>query len=552
MWTYTVVVLYLFITAWLGWRGYRGTRTALDYLVAGRGVHPYIMAMSYGATFISTSAIIGFGGAAAVFGMGLLWLVFANIFVGIFLAFILFGDRTRRMGYNLEAHTFPELMGNRFDSRFIQGFSGVVIFLFMPLYTSVVIIGAAKFIATSFGLDYQVALFGFSTLIAVYVIMGGLKGVMYTDAFQGSIMLVGMLFLLFFTYRMLGGVTASHRALADLAPLAREVFPGTGQQGWASFPLFGSRFWWVMVSTLIMGVGIGVLAQPQLAVRFMTVRSRRELNRAILIGGIFILVVVGVVYVVGALTNVYFFRQAGRASIQAAAGDVDEIIPLFISQALPGWFGVLFLLTLISAAMSTISSQFHAVGTSIGRDFFEKSLRRGRGAGSIAVTRLGILAGIVFSVFLGYWLERRFGGTGTAIIARGTAIFFGICAAAFLPMYAGGLLTRRITRSGAIAGMLSGLGSALFWLLFMHLKESSALLLCRELFGRDSLVEGVRTGFIVWDQVDPICVALPLSLLVTVGVSLATSPPPAAHLARCFAGVGRKRSPGRRPGPEPS
>ena len=61
-----VVLLYLFLVVYLGWLGYSRTKTAADYLIAGRKIHPFVMAMSYGATFISTSAIVGFGGAAAL------------------------------------------------------------------------------------------------------------------------------------------------------------------------------------------------------------------------------------------------------------------------------------------------------------------------------------------------------------------------------------------------------------------------------------------------------------------------------------------------------
>ena len=86
------------------------------------------MALSYGATFISTAAIVGFGGTAGIYGMGLLWLTFLNILVGIFIAFVFFGKRTRKMGHNLGALTFPEFLSKRFDSRFIQYFSGIVIF----------------------------------------------------------------------------------------------------------------------------------------------------------------------------------------------------------------------------------------------------------------------------------------------------------------------------------------------------------------------------------------------------------------------------------------
>ncbi len=108
-----VLVIYLAATIFLGWLGWKQTKSTSDFMVGGRRTHPYVMAISYGATFISTSAIVGFGGQAANLGLGLLWLTFLNILFGIFLAFILFGKRTRAIGHNLDAHTFPELLGKR-------------------------------------------------------------------------------------------------------------------------------------------------------------------------------------------------------------------------------------------------------------------------------------------------------------------------------------------------------------------------------------------------------------------------------------------------------
>ena len=199
--------------------------------MAGRKIHPFVMAMSYGATFISTSAIVGFGGAAGVFGMGLLWLTFLNIFVGIFIAFVFFGARTRAMGHHLDAHTFPELLGRRYDSKFIQVFSGLVIILFMPLYTGVVLMGAAKAVEVRTGTPYAAALLFFSAIVALYVIMGGLKGVMYTDALQGTIMFVAMIVILLLTYSKLGGVVEAHQRLTDLASHLPEKLVKGGPPG---------------------------------------------------------------------------------------------------------------------------------------------------------------------------------------------------------------------------------------------------------------------------------------------------------------------------------
>ena len=206
------------------------------------------MALAYGSTFISTSAIVGFGGAAALFGMGLLWLTLLNIFFGIFVAFVVFGRATRRIGAELDAHTFPELLGRRFRSRFIQGFAGVTIALLMPLYAAAVLIGGARFVEVQLSLDFKLALFVFAAIVVSYVLFGGLKGVVYTDAFQGALMIVGMIFLLFATYASVGGVGA-HQALTDLAAQVPAGLLAQGHRGWTAMPALGSPIWWQLVST---------------------------------------------------------------------------------------------------------------------------------------------------------------------------------------------------------------------------------------------------------------------------------------------------------------
>ena len=634
-----VIVIYLGVTGYLGWLGYRRTKTAADYMVAGRQVHPFIMALSYGATFISTSAIVGFGGVAGMFGMGLLWLTFCNIFVGIFIAFVCLGGPTRRMGHHLNAHTFPELIGRRFQSKFIQVFAGLVIFVFIPLYAAAVLIGGGQFIATHFRIDYDVALLLLTVIVAAYVIMGGLKGVMYTDALQGSIMFIGMLILLIATYIQVGGVAEGHQQLTALGK-EPSLFGGIGFRGWTAMPEFGwgakvvgektnpdaYNLWWIIVSTITLGVGIGVLAQPQLVVRFMTVKSKKQLNRAALVGGVFILIMTGVAFTVGSLSNLYFAQEEeiigtivdrtpegkmdmvivkkekgiakdkegneidykalpcilihmdttgdgkanltliekgavppvmaitpkaeiiplgdGRVKVKPHATaymraltwdkelnmwmcNTEAIIPAFIKSAMPKWFGTLFLLTLLAAAMSTLSSQFHALGTAIGRDVFEQFTKPEKvdPNRTVVIVKVGILIGIIIAVIISYR------GSGGYIVARATAIFFGLCASAFLPTFVGGLFFKWVTRSGAIWSMIVGFIVTAFWLLFIKDTEARALGICHSLTGKHSLLLDTSN----WPVVDPIVIALPLSILVLIVVSLMTRKPDAAHLDKCFA-----------------
>ena len=516
------VLIYLACTFYVARLGYKKNSQTDGYMLAGRKVHPAIMALSYGAAFISTSAIIGFGGVAASLGMGLLWLVFMNIFFGIFIAFVVFGPRTRRMGLNLGSITYPEFIGKRFQSRFIQGFSGLLIAVFMPLYAASVLIGAGRFLETTLGINYNLALLIFTIIIASYVIKGGLLSVMYVDAMQGTLMLLGMAFLLVFTYSKLGGVVAAHQALTDMASLVPQALVDQGHRGWTAMPAFGSPIWWTMVSTIILGVGIGVLAQPQLAVRFMTVKDDRSLKRAVLVGGPFILMMAGVAYVVGALSNVYFYRTSGMISLQVAGGNTDLIMPQFLNQAMPETFVALFMLSLLAAAMSTAAAQFHTMGTSIGHDFYQQGLMNGKSTGTaVHATRLGIAFTILVSVALAYILP-------VSIIARATAMFMGLCTAAFLPLYIGALFWKRTSKAGATASLVVGTLSSLFWLIFVHAKEAVPLGICQAIFGKETLLAGT------WPLVDPILVATPLSLFTLIVVSLMTVPPSAEFLKKAY------------------
>ena len=524
-----VVLLYLMALGYLGYLGYRRSKTAEEYLVAGRDVHPYIMALSYGATFISTSAIVGFGGFAGMFGLSLLWLTFLNIFVGIFIAFVFLGGPTRRMGHRLGAHTFPELLGKRFNSRFVQVFAGLIIFIMMPIYAAGVLLGGVKFLGVQFNLTLHQGILLLSVIIALYVVAGGLRGVMYTDALQGSLMFVGMGALVIFAYNASGGFLAAHRELGSLASKVPEALQKGGIVGFDQMPKFDSPLWWVIVTSIVMGVGIGVLAQPQLAVRFMTVRSTKELNRACAIGGVFILAMTGGAFVVGALSNVYFFKEAGNIALVAVGGDPEQIIPKFINGAMPGWFGLLFLLSLLAAAMSTLSSQFHVMGTSIGRDVYEKGIRGKVVADRLTryVTQVGIATAIILTVIVA-WI---YAGTNVGIIARSTALFFALCASTFLPSFVLGLFWRRMNRVAAMSSMIVGFSFTALWVAFIQDKTSQALLVCEAIFKKVPLIDAHP-----WKNVDALIFALPLSFAVAVAVALFSRPMPDEHLDRCFRG----------------
>lgn len=502
-----LIIGYMAIMTGLAYYGYKKTTSEDDYLVGGRNINPTIMALSYGATFISTAALVGFGGVGSIYGMGLLWLAFLNIVLGIFVAFAVFGTRIRKLSLKLNATTFPMMLGKRYDSKFITVFSGAMIFIFMPAYTSVVLIGGARFLQQTLSLNFNFALVILAIIVGLYVVSGGIKAVMYTDAFGAILMLIGMIIFLTVTYIAVGGITGGHSALTALKTILPESLAAEGHQGWTSMPVLGSPMWWTLVSTIIIGVGIGVLAQPQLVMRSMTVKDDRALNRSVLVGGIFIFFMTAAAYMIGPLTNVYFMETVGQLAITVAGGNADLVIPIFIQEVMPPWFVYLFTLTLLSATITTVSSLIHLQATAFGEDIMKTLGIKMGFKKSTSVLRLGVIIGVLSAIILAFFLP---GG----IIARATALWFGICAAGFLPILIGALFWKRASKNGAIASMITGFTVSILGFVFLHVSESSALGISMALFGKDAALP------FPWTHIDPLIYSLPLSTLVFIVISI--------------------------------
>lgn len=520
-----IAAVFLLATFYLGWLGFRRTVSNEQFMVGGRKMNPIILSLSYGATFLSTSAIIGFGGVSAQLGMGTIWLMVLNILVGLIVAFLIFGKRTRKLGKELGALSFPDFLGRRFDSPFIQIFSAAIIIVGMPIYAAAVLLGGVNFIDASLEINRDMALLLLSLIVAIYVAYGGIVAVMYNDALQGAILFIGMALLLVFTYSTLGGVTAANQALTDMASdPGVGALAGAGMTGWTSFPSFGSPLWYTFVTTFILGVGIGALAQPQLAVRYMTADSSRSLNKAMMVGGVFILVIVGSAYTVGPLTNVYFYNEFGQTAMQYV-GNTDMVIPMFVNLVfenvfLGDIFVAVFLLALLCAALSTLSSLLHTMGSSAGYDIWRylharrvgvddpKTVMRGKDGGltkSMRASRISTMLMMVLVVVITYYMP-------ASIIAKATAIFMGFTAAALLPAYSHAIFSPMPNTRAATLSIVVGSLVWSFWAFFIHTSTSVNIGLCRAIFGTDSL------AVLPWTNIDPLIIGLPASALTLLAV----------------------------------
>ncbi len=520
-----MAVIFGIATAALAYYGYKNTRSSEQYMLGRNKTSPVIIALSYGATFLSASAIIGFGGQAAVHGMSILWLCFLNLFVGVIVAFIVFGPRTRRLGRKLGASTFADLLGKIYKSKGIRGFTAMLIIVMMPIYCAAVLKGAVNSLSVLTGLTayYDILLIALALIVALYVVYGGIIAVMYNDALQAGIMFVGMIVILIFTYLMFGGVGSANAQLSNLwdAGIIDQIGVLEGARGWTNFSEFGTPEWMLVVTTFLMGVGIGSLTQPQLVVRFMSARDDKTLYKSMVIGSIFMFVVVGAAYTIGPLSNIYFADEHLMGSyeyIRSMGLGTDFIIPQFLSEIFSSvtfgnLFLSLFLLALLSASISTLSALMHTIGVAGGYDMFtlakNRKLKEEKDSQSIRINRIFTMFVLVAVVVICYVMPND-------IIAKATSVFMGMTAAALLPTYTHGLYSKKPNAFAAKISMALGTVTYLIWALFMNAGTATFLPICKLITGSNVLFPGS-----VVSGIDAVIIALPISIIAMVIVLIA-------------------------------
>ena len=505
-----MAVLFIIATLALGYYGYRNTRDSDEFLLGKNKASPIIIALSYGATFLSASAVIGFGGQAAVHGASLMWLCFLNLALGVVFAFIVFGERTRQLGVKLGASTFADLLGKIYKSKGIRMFTAVIIIVMMPIYCAAVLKGGVNSLAVITGLDYNLMLLILSLVVALYVVYGGIIAVMYNDALQALVMLVGMVVIFAVTVGTLGWDAFGQLTELTISGAIQQTNVLPGANGWTEFPSIFSPEWWTVVSTFTLGVGIGALTQPQLAVRFMSSKDSRSLSKSMIIGCVFVFIIVGIAYTVGAMSNLYFFEEYGVNAIQHVTSGTDFIIPTFITDIFHGFtfgdlFVSLFLVSLISASVSTISALMHTIGAAGGYDVYSAYVSKKTGketdVKSLGVNRSVTMVMMILVVLYCYMMP-------SDIIAKATSVFMGMTAAALLPAYAHALYSKNPNRKAAFNSVVAGSAVYLFWALFVNKGTSIFLPICKLLTGNQVLFDGTIM------YVDALVVALPVSVIV--------------------------------------
>ena len=367
---------------WGLWIGYAALLVWLSRSGIGRHalapgrVSVIVQAFAYVATYVSAVALVGFAGLCHRHGLQMLLIAAGNVWFGVWFVYRFLAWPTRLHQRRLGAKTPAELLSRAYNAPMLQPFLGGLCSALLVVYGSAVLKGAALMLSGALSISVTQALVLVTACVSFSVIIGGLRAVLYTEAFQGMVMVAGVFFLLFAALRAVGGPIEGLNALAALPPVPtanRGFLALSGGEGGMSI-LF-----------LAFVTSIGVWAQPQLIQRHFALENRHDARRVIPIAMLAMAVVVGGAYFVGGLSRLLLGGQAISP---------DDVIPKLTQMLLPEVGRQLFSLAIVSASLSTATALLHVSAAGIGHDVVRRKLdaREWRAFVLFAAVASGVLA----------------------------------------------------------------------------------------------------------------------------------------------------------------
>jgi len=438
--TGTIISLSLYFLAMLGIGLYAFKTTKEDsagYLLGGRQLGPAVTALSAGASDMSGWMVMGLPGAMYLTGLNNIWIAIGLI-IGAYINYLIVAPRLRAYTeIASDSITLPEFFENRFEdkTRLLRIISSVVIIIFFTVYTSSGVVGGGKLFESSFGLSYELGLFVTAGVVVVYTLFGGFLAVSMTDFVQGCIMFIALVLVPCVVLIELGGYSSIHDTISTLSPDKLNWISGTSILG-----IISALAW-----------GLGYFGQPHIIVRFMAIRSIREIKTARRIGMSWMIVAL-----IGAMAT-GFFGIAYVSKNNLSLNDAETIF-ILLSQVLFHPLIAGFLLAAILAAiMSTVSSQLLVTSSSLTEDFYKAFLKKDASEKELVlIGRICVAAVALLAIGLAYNRDSSI----LQLVSNAWAGF----GAAFGPLIIFGLYWKRMNFAGALAGIVVGAATVLIWI----------------------------------------------------------------------------------------
>ncbi|MFB3168215.1 sodium/proline symporter PutP [Neobacillus sp. 179-C4.2 HS] len=428
------IIIYLVAMLVIGIVAARMTKDLNDYVLGGRRLGAGVAALSAGASDMSGWLMLGLPGAMYVGGMSEIWLPI-GLSIGAYLNWQYVAKPLRvYTEVSKNSITVPDFFENRFrdHSKILRVVSAIVILVFFTFYTSSSLVGGAILLENSFGMDYKLALWVGAAVILSYTLFGGFLAASWTDFIQGILMFLALIIVPIVAIYELGGWNETVQKIGSIDPSHLDVYSGATVVGVIS----------------LLAWGLGYFGQPHILVRFMGLKSTKDVPKARLIG---------MIWMIFSLFGAVFVGFAGIAYFANSPLQNSETVFIMFSQVLFNpWVAGFLLAAILSAIMSTVDSQLLVSSSALANDFYKSLFRRNASKKEeMIVGRIAVLGIAIIAILLGYDPESKV----LELVSYAWAGF----GSAFGPVIILSLFWRRMTRNGALAGIIIGAVTVIVW-----------------------------------------------------------------------------------------
>ena len=445
-----VLALYVGVLFLIGILASRRIKGMSDYYVGGKNMGFWAVAFSARATGESGWLLIGLTGMGAMAGYSSYWVVIGEL-LGVFISWQFMAKRFKRRSDKYGAITIPDYLQSHFKSKTntLRIVSASILVLFIVIYVASQIDVTGLAFNSMLGIDYRLgALIGFFIVIS-YIFIGGFVAAVWSDLFQGLLMFFGLVLLPIVVWFSMDHGTGVTEGLKAIDPSLIQIM-GRSEDPWMNlFTILGFSM-----------IGLGFLGSPQVYVRFMSIKSEREIDKGKWVAIVFTLLTDAAAVTIGILARIYFTKN-GQDPELILGNNGQDVLSMVTESFLPTLLVALFVAIVLSAIMSTIDSLLILASSAITRDFYQKIFRphlKDKDLTKISRISTIIMAftALIIAMIMNYVSPDRqifwviiFGWSGIA--------------ATFCPVIILTLFWKGYSEVGAIASMISGFVSVILF-----------------------------------------------------------------------------------------
>jgi sodium/proline symporter len=446
-----VFICYLLVMVGIGLYFFFKNKNVSDYVLGGRQLNPWVAAMSAQASDMSGWLLMGLPGTAYVLYAGTTEAIWTAIglAIGTYLNWLIVAKRLRKYTKaSGDSITLPEFFQNRFrdKSGLLKAISAIFILLFFTFYTASMFSAGAKLFTTVFHIPYTTALIIGVLIIVSYTFLGGFLAVCWTDTIQGVMIFLALLITPILAYHSVGGEAGLANSLAHLTKESFSLIPKDGAGGVNVLLLFSTLGW-----------GLGYFGQPHILPRFMAVRHTKDIRPARIIAICWVIITLGAAVVIGIMGK----------TLYPSLADPEQVFIVMVQKLFPPLLTGLLLTAILAAIMSTADSQLLVASSAVSTDIYKGLIKKDADPkkmmwfSRITVLVISVIAALLVSV------ENPTPGTIMAQINESifklVSFAWAGLGSAFGPTVLFSLFWRRMTKQGAMAGIISGGVTACIW-----------------------------------------------------------------------------------------